>query len=106
MRERRAGWRAGALIHPRQGSRTGVTVSEDARIQGRVAYVNGDRGYGFIRPLRCDGVDDAFFHRSDLTDAITLRKGQRVSFAVVQSERGPRAIDVQVEHLRRVDWHE
>lgn len=65
---------------------------------GRVAYVNGDRGYGFIRPLGGDGWDsDAFFHHSDVANAITLRKGQRVSFALTQGERGPKAIDVRVE---------
>jgi len=84
-----------------------VAASEDQRMQGRVVYVNGDAGYGFIRPLGGDGWDsDAFFHHSDVADAITLRKGQRVSFAFTQGERGPKAIDVRVEHLRRADWHE
>ena len=74
-----------------------MAVSEDARIQGRVAYVNSDAGYGFIRPLRGDRDNDAFFLQSAVPDAITLRKGQRVSFAIVPSPRGPRAIDIHVE---------
>ena len=67
-------------------------------MQGRVAYVNREGGYGFIRPLGADGWDnDAFFHQSSVADAVTLRKGQRVSFAMVESERGPKAIDVRME---------
>jgi cold shock CspA family protein len=75
-----------------------VAVSGETRIQERFAYVKGDSTYGFIRPLGGNGWDnDAFFHQSAVADAITLRKGQRVTFAARQSERGPRAIGVQVE---------
>ena len=75
------------------------TVAEgfEASLQGRVVYVNGDGGYGFIRPLGGKWDKDAFFHQSAVADAITLRKGQRVSFAVTQSERGPKATDIQME---------
>lgn len=54
-----------------------------------------DKGFGFIAP---DGGDkDVFFHMSALVDVgfDDLREGDKVTFEVEQSDKGPRAVNVQ-----------
>jgi CspA family cold shock protein len=54
-----------------------------------------EKGFGFITP---DGGDkDVFFHSSALVgvDYNSLQVGDGVSFEVEESEKGPRAVNVQ-----------
>lgn len=54
-----------------------------------------DKGFGFITP---EGQDkDVFFHTSALVDVTfdELRTGDVVTFEVEDSEKGPRAKNVQ-----------
>ena len=54
-----------------------------------------DKGFGFITP---DGQEkDVFFHTSALVDVTfdELRVGDKVSFETEDSEKGPRAVNVQ-----------
>ena len=54
-----------------------------------------DKGFGFITP---EGQEkDVFFHSSALVDVTfnDLREGDKVSFEVEDSEKGPRAVNVQ-----------
>jgi cold shock protein len=54
-----------------------------------------DKGFGFIAP---DGGDkDVFFHMSSLVgvDFNDLREGDKVSFETEESDKGPRAVNVQ-----------
>lgn len=54
-----------------------------------------DKGFGFITP---DGEDkDVFFHTSALVDVMfdDLREGDKVTFETEQSDKGPRAVNVQ-----------
>jgi CspA family cold shock protein len=54
-----------------------------------------DKGFGFIAP---EGQDkDLFFHSSGLVGVAfdQLKVGDAVSFETEQSEKGPRAINVQ-----------
>ena len=54
-----------------------------------------DKGFGFIAP---DGQEkDVFFHTSALVDVTfdELRVGDKVSFETEDSEKGPRAVNVQ-----------
>ncbi len=54
-----------------------------------------DKGFGFIAP---DGGDkDVFFHHSSLVGVTfeELREGDKVSFETEDSEKGPRAVNVQ-----------
>ena len=63
--------------------------------QGTVKWFNADKGYGFITP---DGeAKDVFVHFSEITmDGYkTLTEGQRVSFEVVQGDKGLQAANVQ-----------
>jgi CspA family cold shock protein len=54
-----------------------------------------EKGFGFIAP---EGQEkDVFFHTSALVDVTfdELREGEKVSFEVEDSEKGPRAVNVQ-----------
>lgn len=54
-----------------------------------------DRGFGFI--AREGESKDLFFHSKDLvgTQFNDLREGDRVSFEIGQSPKGPNAVNVQ-----------
>lgn len=54
-----------------------------------------DKGFGFIAPE--DGGKDLFFHASSLQDATfnEMQTGEKVTFDVEESDKGPRATNVQ-----------
>nr|WP_255414863.1 cold shock domain-containing protein [Amycolatopsis sp. BJA-103] len=57
--------------------------------EGVVARYDGERGFGFITPDA--GGDDLFAHVSVIMGSEPLQKGDRVRYAVRQSDRGPQA---------------
>jgi CspA family cold shock protein len=61
--------------------------------EGKVKWFNETKGYGFIQK---DDGEDVFVHYSSVQgDGFkTLAEGQRVSFDVVEGERGPKATNV------------
>ena len=64
---------------------------------GTIKKVVSDRGFGFITGE--DGKD-YFFHRDGLTGSIEFDRlvgGERVSFDLQASDRGPRAQNVRAE---------
>ena len=66
------------------------------RIQGTVKWFNETKGFGFI--TREDGEKDCFVHANAIRaeGLKTLAEGQRVSFDVVQGQKGPAAENVTV----------
>ena len=76
----------GSLVIQRQG------VSRLA--EGTVKWFSNEKGYGFIER---EGGDDVFVHFSAITmDGYkSLTEGQRVSFEVVQGDKGLQAANVQ-----------
>ena len=62
---------------------------------GTIARLLIDQGFGFIRDE--SGLEH-FFHRSSVRGAVfeLLREGQRVEFAIEESQKGPRAGDVRL----------
>ncbi len=60
------------------------------RTEGTVKWFNESKGYGFIT---ADSGNDVFVHYSALQqDGFkTLAEGQRVSFEIVQGNKGPQA---------------
>ncbi|EKP95111.1 MULTISPECIES: cold-shock protein [Thermaerobacter] len=63
---------------------------------GTVKWFNAEKGYGFI--TRDDGQGDVFVHFSAIVGAgyRTLEEGQKVTFDVVEGEKGPKAQNVIV----------
>ncbi len=64
---------------------------------GTVSWYDGDKGFGFITPE--SGGPDVFVHVRALAGGLTeLHEGDRVTYDVAVSEKGPQARDV---HLAR-----
>lgn len=65
----------------------------EASIIGTVVDYNR-RGYFFILPD--DSRKQIFGHARDVVDRLTLKSGDRVSFQLAPSEKGPRAVQVRL----------
>lgn len=63
------------------------------RVTGTVKWFNDEKGWGFIG----SHLGDAFVHQSQVRKEgyRTLALGERVSFLMTQTDRGPQATDVQ-----------
>ena len=69
-------------------------MAEKQRIQGTVRWFSRVKGYGFIQP---DGQEkDVFVHFSAIQGEgyRNLDEGQRVEFAVEDTDKGPQAVQV------------
>ena len=64
--------------------------------KGTVKWFNGDKGFGFITT---EEGTDVFAHYSQIQkDGFkTLEEGERVSFTVVQGQKGPQAENIVSE---------
>jgi CspA family cold shock protein len=62
---------------------------------GTVKWFNPDKGFGFITPD--DGSKDLFVHQSAISGEgfRSLDEGDQVSFDTEDSDKGPRAANVQ-----------
>jgi CspA family cold shock protein len=62
-------------------------------MQGTVKWFNAEKGYGFIEQ---EGGEDVFVHFSSIqTDGFkSLEEGQRVTFDIVDGNRGKQAANV------------
>ena len=60
---------------------------------GTVKFFNQSKGFGFITPE--SGDKDVFVHANNLIDNIS--DGDKVSFDLESTEKGPSAINVRVE---------
>ncbi|HZD60258.1 MAG TPA: cold shock domain-containing protein [Anaerolineae bacterium] len=63
-------------------------------LQGTVKWFSAEKGYGFIER---ESGDDVFVHFSAISEDgyRTLDEGQKVSFEIVEGDRGPQASNVQ-----------
>ena len=59
----------------------------------KLTFFNNAKGFGFITPE--SGDKDVFVHSNNLIDNIT--EGDKVSFDVESTEKGPSAINVKIE---------
>lgn len=66
---------------------------------GTVKWFDADRGYGFISR---GGGDDVFVHINDVKQSglDTLDDGDRVSFAVTDAPKGPKAVNLERAQTR------
>jgi CspA family cold shock protein len=64
--------------------------------KGTVKWFNDSKGFGFIS--REDG-DDIFVHHTSISGSgfKSLSEGQKVTFDVEKTPKGPRAVNVVVE---------
>jgi len=62
--------------------------------EGTVKWFSNEKGYGFI--AQGDGGADVFVHFSAIAGEgyKSLTEGQRVSFEVIQGDKGPQASEV------------
>jgi len=60
-------------------------------MKGTVKWYNARKGYGFITGE--DGKE-VFVHRTAVSEGISLNDGEKVSFEVETTERGPQAKNV------------
>jgi CspA family cold shock protein len=62
---------------------------------GTVSWYDEGKGFGFVTPDA--GGEDVFVHVTALTEGLTwLAEGDRVTYEVVQGDRGPQARDLQL----------
>tara|TARA_Y100000034_G_scaffold119808_1_gene161963 strand:+ start:3439 stop:3636 length:198 start_codon:yes stop_codon:yes gene_type:complete len=63
--------------------------------EGTVKFFNETKGFGFI-----EGEDgkEYFVHTTGLEQGVRLNEGDKVSFEVVQGDRGPKA-----EKVRKIE---
>lgn len=60
--------------------------------EGIVKFFNERKNFGFIAG---DDGEEYFVHRSGLKEGVTITEGDKVSFDVVEGDRGPKAENVK-----------
>lgn len=77
------------------GSQAARQAVADDGADGTVSWFDEDKGFGFITPE--SGGADVFAHVRDLADGLAeLREGDRVTYDVIDTEKGPQARDVRL----------
>lgn len=66
-------------------------------ITGTVKFFNATKGFGFITPE--DGSRDVFVHISAVEGSglTTLNQGQKVRFEIQPDQKGPKAVNLQLD---------
>jgi CspA family cold shock protein len=62
-------------------------------MKGKVKFFNDSKGFGFIE---AEDGKDYFVHQTGLKEGVTIRDNDSVSFEVVEGDRGPKAVDVEL----------
>lgn len=72
-----------------------LLIKEDPMKTGTVKWFNTDKGYGFIK---MDNGEDIFVHFSAIKSlgVKSLQEGQKVTFEIVEGNRGLQAANVMI----------
>lgn len=62
------------------------------KFTGRVKFFDAAKGYGFI--TRPGGGKDVFVHKTGIPSGHCLMEGEEVSFSIVASPKGDKAVEV------------
>jgi cold shock CspA family protein len=79
----------GAQVAP-AGAAAAVADGAD----GTITFYDADKGFGFA--TRDTGGEDVFVHAKELVGATALAEGDRITFSVAESDRGPQARGVRL----------
>ena len=65
-----------------------------SKMKGKVKFFNVGKGFGFIA-----GDDDKeyFVHQTGLKEGVMLQENDAVSFDVEEGDRGPKAVNVELD---------
>ena len=63
-------------------------------MNGKVKFFNEGKGFGFIA---ADDGKEYFVHISGLAQGVTLKENDAVVFEVEDGDRGPKAVNVQLD---------
>ena len=69
-----------------------LETEEEERVEGTVKFFNPNKGFGFITG---DDGKEYYVHESALKEGVIIEANNRVSFKVVQGDRGPKAEEVE-----------
>lgn len=61
-------------------------------VEGTVKFFNEAKHFGFIA---ADDGNEYFVHQSGIKPGVSIAQGDKVSFKVVQGDKGPKAEDVE-----------
>jgi len=62
-------------------------------MEGKVKFFDKTKGFGFITS---DDGKEYFVHQTGINEGVVLREEARVTFDVVEGERGPKAENVSL----------
>ena len=62
-------------------------------MEGTVKFFNQDKNFGFIA---ADDGKDYYVHVSGLKEGVSIKEGDKVSFKVVEGDKGPKAEEVEM----------
>ncbi|WP_322746819.1 cold-shock protein [Cellulomonas sp. S1-8] len=75
------------------GPQAALAVTADGA-DGTVTFYDADKGFGFATPD--SGGEDVFVHAKELSGVTGVSEGDRVTFDVAESDRGPQARNVRL----------
>ena len=61
-------------------------------MKGKIKFFNDEKGFGFI--IAEDG-NQIFVHKSALSEGITLKENDAVTFDIEKGDKGPKAVNVK-----------
>ena len=81
-------------MHPETTAKPAQPSSREANrmVEGTVKFFNSMKHFGFIAG---DDGKEYFVHASGLKEGTSITEGDKVSFKVVEGDRGPKAEEVE-----------